>query len=285
MGIDVHGLNFLRFSKMKKPFGDLITIGRQGLHVTEPVIKDILKTTSEYKNQSYCEELLNLYFEATKVESIDNSNYEESTYVHDLNKAPPLNLVGKYDTVFDGGCLEHIYNAPQALKNCSLFCKPGGQILHVLPANNFCGHGFWQFSPELFFSLYSADNGYAETEVFLADLANTKRWYQVHPPSNGKRVNVYSSSSLYVLVRTVLQKENFDHINVQQSDYIFEWAKPNGDINLIAKKKSNIKEYLRKILLQYKLLSPMYYLYLNRNNKLNRKNPGLSLIKISDYIH
>lgn len=287
MGIDVHGLNLLRYSKTKKPFGAVITIGRQGLHVIEPVIKDILKTTSDYKNQPYCEELLNLYFGATKVEFIDNSNYEEATYVHDMNQTLPSNLVGKYDTVFDGGCLEHIYNAPQALKNCSLFCKPGGQILHVLPANNFCGHGFWQFSPELFFSLYSANNGYAETEVFIADLANTKQWYQVKQPSNGQRVNVMSSSSLYVLVRTVLQKENFNHTNVQQSDYVFEWTTPNEDENLIAKQKSSFKEYLKKISLLYKLLSPMYHLYLKMkmNDKLNRKNPGLSLIKISDFIH
>jgi hypothetical protein len=27
----------------------------------------------------------------------------------------------------------------------------GGEIIHVLPANNLCCHGFWQFWPELFF--------------------------------------------------------------------------------------------------------------------------------------
>jgi hypothetical protein len=242
MGIDVHGLNFLKYSKMKKSFGDVITIGRQGLHVIEPVIKDVLKITLEYKNQPYCEELLNTYFGATKVESIDNSNYEDATYVHDMNQSLPANLIGKYDTVFDGGCLEHIYNVPQALKNCSLFCKPGGQILHVLPANNFCGHGFWQFSPELFFSLYSTSNGYAETQVFMADLSNTKQWFQVKQPSNGQRVNVMSSGSLYVLVRTVLQKENFNHTNVQQSDYVFGWAAPNEDKNSVTQYKSNIKQ-------------------------------------------
>ena len=74
MGIDIHGLNFLKYSKMKKPFGDVITIGRQEIHVIEPVIKEILKITSEYKRQQYCEELLNSYFGATKVESLDNSN-------------------------------------------------------------------------------------------------------------------------------------------------------------------------------------------------------------------
>lgn len=287
MGIDIHGLNFLKYSKMKKPFGDVITIGRQEIHVIEPVIKEILKITSEYKRQQYCEELLNSYFGATKVESLDNSNYEQVTYIHDMNQPLPSNLIGKYDTVFDGGSSEHIYNAPQALKNCSLLCKPGGQILQVLPANNFCGHGFWQFSPELFFSLYSKNNAYADTEVFIADLANTKQWYKVKQPSNGERVNIKSSNSLYVLVRTVLQKEKFNHTNVQQSDYVFEWTALNKEKKSIAKDKLSFKERVKKISFLYKLLSLLYdrYLKLKVNNRLNRKNPSLSLLKIKDYIN
>ncbi len=287
MGIDVHGLNFLKYTKKRKPFGDVITIGRQGINVSESVIKDILKITSEYKNKSYCEELLKSYLGATKVESVDNSNYEEASYVHDMNQSLPSNLINKYDTVFDGGCLEHIYNVPQALKNCSLFCKPGGQILHALPANNCCGHGFWQFSPELFFSLYSKNNGYAETEVFIADLTNTKKWYRVKQPTNGRRVNVKSSRPLYVLVRTVLQEEKFNHADVQQSDYVFEWTASNQEKNLTANNKLSIKERIKKISVLHKLLAPIYHFYLKIkiNDGLNSRNPNISLIKINDYIH
>jgi hypothetical protein len=287
VGIDVHGLNFLKYTKKRKPFGDVITIGRQGINVSESVIKDILKITSEYKNKSYCEELLKSYLGATKVESVDNSNYEEASYVHDMNQSLPSNLINKYDTVFDGGCLEHIYNVPQALKNCSLFCKPGGQILHALPANNCCGHGFWQFSPELFFSLYSKNNGYAETEVFIADLTNTKKWYRVKQPTNGRRVNVKSSRPLYVLVRTVLQEEKFNHADVQQSDYVFEWTASNQEKNLTANNKLSIKERIKKISVLHKLLAPIYHFYLKIkiNDGLNSRNPNISLIKINDYIH
>jgi hypothetical protein len=286
MGIDVHGLNFLKYSKKKKPFGDVITIGRQGIHVSEPVIKDILKISSEYKNHSFCEELFKSYLEATKVESIDNSNYEEATHIHDMNQSLPSNFINKYDTVFDGGCLEHIYNVPQALKNCSLFCKPGGQILHALPANNCCGHGFWQFSPELFFSLYSKNNGYDETEVFIADLTNTKKWYQVKQPENGKRVNIKSSRPLYVLVRTVLLKEKFNHINVQQSDYVFEWAASSVEKKPTANDKFSLKERIKKIPLLYKLLAPAYdiYLKIRVNDGLNARNPNLLVININDFI-
>ena len=44
-------------------------------------------------------------------------------------------------------------------------CKNGGTIIHSLPSNNNCGHGFWQFSPELFFSLYNEKNGFKNNEM------------------------------------------------------------------------------------------------------------------------
>jgi SAM-dependent methyltransferase len=287
MGIDIHGLNFLRNAKKKKLFGETITIGRQGLHVSEQKVKELVGTQPTYKKQIYCEELLNQYFGATNVESIDNSAYEKATHIHNMNEPLPQNLYGKFDTVIDGGCLEHIFNVPQALRNCSLLCKQGGQIIHILPANNFCGHGFWQFSPELFFSLYSTENGYGETEVFLADLTDRDKWYQVQKPTNGKRVNIKSPDALYVLVRTILEQKSFAHKNVQQSDYVYEWNKtstmheptpPEGD--------HGFRQFLAKVPFAHRLLSPIYYLYLRSNaeEKLSAKNPELSVITVKKYI-
>ena len=69
-----------------------------------------------------------------------------------------------------------------------------GVILHVLPANNFNGHGFYQFSTELFYSLYSPKNGYEETVVFLADLADNEVWYKSLQSSNAKRVQFISNT-------------------------------------------------------------------------------------------
>jgi SAM-dependent methyltransferase len=286
MGIDVHGLNFLRHAKKKKLLGETITIGRQGLHVIEPLVKKLVGTKSSYKNQPYCEELLINYFGAMVVNSIDNSAYEKATHIHDMNEPLPKSLHEKYDTVIDSGCLEHIYNAPQALRNCSQFCKPGGQILHMLPANNFCGHGFWQFSPELFFSLYSKKNGYDETEIFIADLSDTKKWYQVKEPENGKRVNVSSSTELYVLVRTVLRNADFSHTEVQQSDYIYQWDMTSSSEHQPYKEPTGLKQKLRKIPLIYKILSPPYHFYLRiqRETGLNGKNPGLVVIDLKTFI-
>jgi SAM-dependent methyltransferase len=220
MGINVHGFNLLKYAAGKKPFGRVATIGRQALHVPPEKLRRLLGLTDEVDFGAYCEELLKTHFGAASIESFDNSAYEHATHLVDLNK--PLVAGQTYDTVIDLGCLEHIYNAPQALRNLSEICAEGGQILHLLPANNFCGHGFWQFSPELFFSLYSEPNGYRETEVFLADEANENCWFEVKRPRNGNRAETSSATGVFVLVRTV-RTSSFAQENVQQSDYVYVW--------------------------------------------------------------
>jgi SAM-dependent methyltransferase len=222
MGVDAQALNFLRYARTRGNFGKTLTIGRQFMYVPSDFVKKTLKIEGPYQQAEYCEELLQTHFGASHVDSLDNSKYEGASVIFDMNSPLPVSET-KYDTIFDGGSLEHIFNVPQALANVSLLCKPGGQILHVLPCNNFCGHGFWQFSPELFFSLYSKENGYSETEIFIARPSHLKKWFRVIQPANGHRVNICSSDPLYVLVRTVLAGAQHSHGNIQQSDYLFDW--------------------------------------------------------------
>jgi hypothetical protein len=287
MGIDVHGLRFLQYAKTFGDFNKTITIGRQEIYAPESFVRGAVNAGSDYRNEKYCEPLLLKFYGASAVDSVDNSAFDGAPIIHDMNLTLPSNLEASYDTVIDGGCLEHIYNLPQALQNCSRLCKPGGQILHILPANNFCGHGFWQFSPELFFSLYSNRNGYRDTEVFLADLSNTTKWFKVSPPQDGHRVDVICSTEVYALVRTVLREASFSHNNVQQSDYAFAWTNDPEKKKANAPAKPNkIRQFLKK--------TPLYpFIALRRHliarqmirrkllaSQLNGRNPGLTEINI-----
>ena len=161
-------------------------------------------------------------FGATSVDSYDNSDYESATHVWDMNR--PLAPEKKYDTVVDLGCLEHVYNVTQALTNVSSLADPGAQIVHVLPANGYCGHGFWQFSPgAVLHAVFRAKRlpGYGGSAGRPAD---ERSWFIVKKPRGGKRADVVTSKELYVLVRTTVQ-ETFSHDHVQQSDYSFAWDK------------------------------------------------------------
>jgi SAM-dependent methyltransferase len=281
MGIDIEAINFFAKASAQKPFERTITIGRQGLFLPKRLLQQLVTDTRKFRNQVFCEELLVRHLNATEVHSIDNSDYESATHIHDFNQPLPAPLCQQYDTVIDAGSLEHIYNIPQALKNCSLLCKPGGQILHILPANNFCGHGFWQFSPELFFSLYSEGNGYSQTEVYICGQGD---WYRVKPPKNGKRVDLTSKIAFNVVVRTVLNDASFSHDNVQQSDYVFEWDQSSPEA--AAPAKTGLRQQIKKIPYAFEILSPIYdgLMRLKTSSGLNSRNPGIEKISLPAFV-
>jgi hypothetical protein len=76
-------------------------------------------------------------------------------------------------------------------------------------------------SPELFFSLYSENNGFTETQVFIADLMDEKHWWRASKPDAGDRLTANSMTTTYVLVHTVKQADR--PLSVSQSDYEHAW--------------------------------------------------------------
>ncbi len=223
MGIDAHALHCLDYAGLFGAFGRTVTLGRQNVFIKPRRLEAKFGARLDWKSQTYCEGLLETCFGATKVDSIDRSNYEKASVIFDMNEPLPAGFA-EYDTVIDFGTSEHVFNISQALNNIIRLCRQGGQILHVSPANNFCGHGFWQFSPELFFSLYSEQNGFRDTEVFVAGRKTTGVWYKVKKPRAGERVPLGSREKLYVICRTVLQKKLAGRaLDVQQSDYVARW--------------------------------------------------------------
>lgn len=222
MGMCKHVLDFLVYCNEYGNFKDTVTLGRQNVHydtTNHPKIK------GSYKFPDFCEQMLIDSFGSTFVDSIDYSSFEGASIIFDLSK--PIieeHLIEKYDTILDLGTLEHVFHINNALINASKLCKINGQIIHVLPANQECGHGFWQFSPELFFSLYSKENGYSDTEVFVSDFGDENSTLQkLTPPNKFDRLMITSYSSTYIMVRTKKIKHDFSHEHVYQSDYVSQW--------------------------------------------------------------
>jgi len=222
MGLDYHGFCFLKRALREPGFGRLAMIGRQNLHVHPHEIRRICGAASDaFQVGDFCEPFLAYEFGATVTHSFDASDYEGATFVADFNA--PLHHDQQYDTVIDLGTTEHVFDVAQALRNVISLCKVGGQIIHVVPADNCNGHGFWQFSPELFFSLYSDGNGFADTEVFIAEIRDYRSWYKVAQPSGGARAEFNSRSPVYIMARTTKVRA-CDQLSVQQSDYELNWA-------------------------------------------------------------
>jgi hypothetical protein len=167
MGIGPRSLKFLAHAKKQGVcFGKTVMLGRQSMHLphtgfAEPLFKTL---------------------GATQVDSLDVSGYEGANIIHDLNLPVPASLMANYDVVFDGGTLEHVFNAPLALSHATAMVKPGGYYLAENPANNFMGHGFYQFSPEFFWRALTC-LGFEVKEVLVSQVTLFgSRWYATKPP-------------------------------------------------------------------------------------------------------
>jgi len=196
-------------------------------------------------------------------------------------------------TVMDIGTTEHALNALNAFLNMQKLCRVGGQVIHVAPANNFCGHGFWQFSPELFFNLYSAENGFHDLEVFLCQTIHPRYWFEVKPPSGKQRAEALCSKRLYLLVRAQKYEERqmkYTH----QTDYSSRWEEHDSEStqNLTGPKRTS--RGVAKSSRVYRAIYPYYWLIfrpiirLARRLKqrfsrgLNSSNPSLTKVKVAD---
>lgn len=107
---------------------------------------------------------------ASVVDSLDGSDFEKATVIHDLNDPIGKEYWDKYDLVFDGGTTEHVFNYPMAISNAMRMVKVGGALMTHVPINCWCGHGFYQFSPELFYRVMSAHNGFRTEKVLIHGL-------------------------------------------------------------------------------------------------------------------
>ncbi len=170
---------------------------------------------------------------ADQIVSIDASDYEGADVIHDMNLPVPPELCERFDAVVDGGTMEHVFTPSSALANMMRMVRIGGSLVTWTPANNLCGHGFYQFSPEFFFSALTDEHGFSLRHVSLvecvfpsASLAAPRRAFLVRSPHEAnRRVEVMSRRPLMLLSRSVkiAHRDMPFSQSPQQSDYVSAW--------------------------------------------------------------
>ena len=176
----------------------------------------------------YADELLQI-LGVVKPDILDVSNYESANVIHDMNKPIPQELMEKYSTVIDIGTSEHVYNISQSLENLKSLCAPRGYVLMISPANNWLGHGFYQFSPELFFRAFGTPSGFEIRNLFLVKLRPFGSiWYELNDPKiMGRRGTIFTKRRCYVAVIATKVSRSTSQSQPQQSDYESAWAAPS----------------------------------------------------------
>lgn len=209
---------------MNLPYEELLKqIRETGFAVSEDNAKDFVA--------GYADKFFS-FLGAAQLESLDASDYEGATIVHDLNRPIHEMLHEKFSAVVDLGTLEHIFDFPAAITNCMVAVRNGGYFLGAMPTNNAAGHGFYQFSPELLFRVLSKNNGFNIESMFLAEQSDEPpygfaRWEPVSDPMMlGHRVEFRTNrpTCLLVTARKLATVPLFSE-PVQQSDYVTVWQK------------------------------------------------------------
>lgn len=236
MGVDIQGLRFLLGAHSGGVrFAKTATIGRQELFIDLALLQRTLRSfglamsDTEVRRiltqaEGFAEPLLQL-LGAEHICSVDASPYESASIVHDMNLPIPDNLRGAFSVVIDAGTLEHIFDFRTAIKNCMEMVQEGGHLLLMTPANNFMGHGFYQFSPELFFRVCSEENGFEIIRAILCEADPDARWYEIVDPARARRrVELVNSRPAYLLIQARKTRNvPIFAVTPQQSDYTVAW--------------------------------------------------------------
>lgn len=231
-------------------------LGRQQLFVDQSEAAALAGKTGLNMNAlpvdgGYAEPLFTM-LGATAVHSMDYSAFEGATHIHDLNKPVGPDVINKYSLVFDGGTLEHVFNFPVAIRNCMMMVAPGGHFVAVTPANNHCGHGFYQFSPELFFSLFRPENGFTVSLLAVsADAAAGEKtnWFEVKDPHETRtRVTLSNTRPTSMLVIARRTGDVPHELLPFQSDYQNFWNQHRSSADeTIAGDAGGWRHYYRKL--------------------------------------
>ena len=238
MAVDAQVLRFLLMARRNGvSLKRLAMIGRQSLRIDARTLERVLNEGGVAVSRRDAERLMTeadgfaeplfRLLGARHIDSFDATAYERATVVHDMNLPIADEWKGRYTAVLDGGSLEHVFNVPCGLRNCLELVAPGGHFLAANPGNNQMGHGFYQFSPELFFRVLSAANGFEHTRVIACESTAARRWYEVRDPEQaGARIYLINGrpTQLFALSQKTTTRPILAAAP-QQSDYSAKWKR------------------------------------------------------------
>jgi len=284
MGITKQDCEILYYSKyiLGVSFSKVLTLGKLIKYVKYEEIRQLIfdfdpsnidklhkiKFDIEYSEPIF--ELLG----ANRIDSLDFSDYEEATIIHDLNIPIHEKYHDAFSTVVDGGTIEHIFNFPTAIHNCMNALEVGGHYIGITPGNNQMGHGFYQFSPELYFRVFSSENGFKVLKILVRV---SDELYEVSDPKEvNSRIELVNHLPTTLIVIAEKKEKKTKFVIPQQSDYINAWA-------IVESIKSNRKRSEdNKLLHLYRRVVPRKIKVIVRNiydiiykEKLDNKELGI----------
>lgn len=220
-------------SSLSKAAGDC------GFPMSEDEANELLTKSGGYVEPFYH------WLGAETVDSFDYSDYEDATCIWDMNNHLPDEFRDRYDFVFDGGTLEHVFRYSDALREAMTLPKTGGVFLSATPANSYLGHGFYQFGPDLPFSVLVGENGYNLRNVHLVEMRHRAVFHEVLPPGQARGRALASTSWPALMFFWGTRKGSLpEKLLVLQPDYAAAWKGESHSERGVESKRSMISKAL-----------------------------------------
>ena len=131
-------------------------------HTSNFFKEDLATLTQNFVHASVFFEMLGLgqYYD------LDKFPEDHPVLLYDLNTPVPQEWHNKFGLVVDSGTSEHIFDVKQVLANTVALTELGGWVIHISPSSNTVDHGFYSFSPTLFYDFYQA-NGFGDFACYI----------------------------------------------------------------------------------------------------------------------
>jgi hypothetical protein len=207
MGIDITALELILLSQryVKHKNINILTLGRQQIHISPNEINNSLNKynfndlINKFNYYEYSENFFRQLLNGNCVDSIDNSNYENANIIHNMNL--PYISSKKYQYIYDGGTIEHIFNIPQVIENVINMLDIDGLFVSVTCNNNLSGHGMYQFSPEFFLSSLNKKYGMKIEAIYIGKVhTGFEEWIDVNDYKSGRNCSKFDSNDpVYIL--------------------------------------------------------------------------------------
>jgi SAM-dependent methyltransferase len=181
MGIDYRFAKLILHEHKYRPVnGSILLIGRQTVLMTPELAIELVKAEGlEVRREAKIEIDHSTFgkghglitdrsffslFSPANVVALDISSYEGAEVIADLNQPLPSHLQNSADFIYNGSCLDNLFDPACALKNMSALLKPGGRIIHTEHGSPM-QHAYIMYSPALFFDYY-AINGFDDCRIY-----------------------------------------------------------------------------------------------------------------------
>lgn len=258
--------------------GNVLALGKQTISLSIDKLQEIFKenncdlnpkldlnnlkkdvSTRMRINESMDDSTFFSFFNDVNYQTLDVTDYEGASIVHNLNDPIPPELEGKFDFIIDGGTFDHLFNLKNCFANVVKLLKPGGRIFQWNAATNYSNAGYLSFSADYFYDYYIL-NKFIDCQTFFAQsyYIAAPNWYVTKfvPPANGQRYSEFKQTYFYSMVIVLAEKgedSTYDIAPIQlqyrnqkiQSDYekVVQNIRQNSSplrLNPISSKKAQL---------------------------------------------